>query len=154
MRKIIFILTLILMICHTAMAEEISNYKLLICKDNQEAANLHVSCSFYLDFQCADSVSMNLGGGQEFSIENLTIKGDAFEYEYNGEAKNIVFHKKTEHSVHVSMEYSYTNLSAFSSMEKGMRNCGRPVSVNTFILMCRIPTWIWTWMWRPLTHFL
>lgn len=113
MRKIIFILTLILMICHTAMAEEISNYKLLICKDNQEAANLHVSCSFYLDFQCADSVSMNLGGGQEFSIENLTVKGDAFEYEYNGEAKNIVFHKKTEHSVHVSMEYSYTNLSAF-----------------------------------------
>lgn len=94
MRKIIFILTLILMICHTAMAEEISNYKLLICKDNQEAANLHVSCSFYLDFQCADSVSMNLGGGQEFSIENLTIKGDAFEYEYNGEAKNIVFHKR------------------------------------------------------------
>ena len=81
-------------------------FLIILCKDNQEAANLHVSCSFYLDFQCADSVSMNLGGGQEFSIENLTVKGDAFEYEYNGEAKNIVFHKKTEHSVHVSMEYS------------------------------------------------
>lgn len=84
------------MICHTAMAEEISNYKLLISKDNQEAANLHVSCSFYLDFQCADSVSMNLGGGQEFSIENLTVKGDAFEYEYNGEVKKVSLTKQGE----------------------------------------------------------
>ncbi len=70
MRRIIFIATLILMMGHVSMAEEIKNYNLHISKDNQEAANLHVSCIFSLDFQDKDSVSMNLGGGGKSRIFN------------------------------------------------------------------------------------
>lgn len=94
MRTIIFITTLLLMTGHMAMAAEIKNYTLHISKINQEAANLHITCSFSLDFQNEDSISMNLGGGQEFSIENLKVDGDTLEYEYNREAKNIVIRKK------------------------------------------------------------
>lgn len=81
MSKIIFIATLMMMVCHLTMAEEIKNYTLDISKVNQEASNLHVKCSFLLDFQGKDSVSMNFGGGQEFSIDNLNINSGEFEYE-------------------------------------------------------------------------
>lgn len=73
MRRIFFVTSLILLLCQFAMAEEIKNYTLDISKVNQEASNLHVKCSFSLDFQDKDSVSMNFGGGQEFSIDNLNI---------------------------------------------------------------------------------
>lgn len=55
------------------MADEITNYRLHINKINQEACNLHIRCSFSLNFQDADSVSMNFGGGQEFSIERILL---------------------------------------------------------------------------------
>lgn len=58
---------MILMICQVTVAEDIKNYTLDISKVNQEASNLHVKCSFSLDFQDKDSVSMIFGGGQEFS---------------------------------------------------------------------------------------
>lgn len=119
MRRIIFIATLILMMGHVSMAEEIKNYNLHISKDNQEAANLHVSCTFSLDFQDKDSVSMNLGGGQEFSIDNLRIDNKMYEYEYNQKSKKIVFHKKQKQTVRISMDYDYTNLSAFFIYGKG-----------------------------------
>ena len=113
MRTIIFITILLLMTGHVAMAAEIKNYTLHISKINQEAANLHITCSFSLDFQNEDSISMNWGGGQDFSIENLKVDGDTLEYEYNREAKNIVIRKKAKRSVHVTINYNYTNLSAF-----------------------------------------
>lgn len=119
MRRIIFIATLILMMGHVSMAEEIKNYNLHISKDYQEAANLHVSCTFSLDFQDKDSVSMNLGGGQEFSIDNLRIDNKMYEYEYNQKSKKIVFHKKQKQTVRISMDYDYTNLSAFFIYGKG-----------------------------------
>ena len=50
MKIIIFVTTLILMLCRVAMAEEIKNYTLDISKVNQEASNLHIKCSFSLDF--------------------------------------------------------------------------------------------------------
>ena len=95
------------------MADEITNYRLHINKINQEACNLHITCSFSLNFQDADSVSMNFGGGQEFSIDNLRIDDKEFEYEYNLKSKNIVFHKRETQTVQVNMDYDYTNLSAF-----------------------------------------
>ena len=81
MRRIFFVATFILLLCRVAMAEEIKNYTLDISKVNQEASNLHVKCSFSLDFQDKDSISMNFGGGQEFSIDNLNINSGEFEYE-------------------------------------------------------------------------
>lgn len=95
------------------MADEITNYRLHINKINQEACNLHITCSFSLNFQDADSVSMNFGGGQEFSIDNLRIDDKEFEYEYNLKSKNIIFHKRETQTVQVNMDYDYTNLSAF-----------------------------------------
>lgn len=113
MRIIIFITTLVLTTSHISMANEITNYKLHINKINQEACNLHVTCSFSLNFQDADSISMLLGGGQDFSIDNLRIDDKEFEYEYDLKSKNIVFHKREAQTVQVNMDYNYTNLSAF-----------------------------------------
>lgn len=93
-RIIIFITTIILTTSHVSMANEITDYKLHINKINQEACNLHITCSFSLNFQDADSVTMNFGGGQEFSIDNLRIDNKDIEYEYNLKSKNIVFCKK------------------------------------------------------------
>ena len=112
-RIIIFITTIILTTSHVSMANEITDYKLHINKINQEACNLHITCSFSLNFQDADSVTMNFGGGQEFSIDNLRIDNKEIEYEYNLKSKNIVFCKKEAQTVQVKMDYSYTNLSAF-----------------------------------------
>lgn len=67
MKTTIFISIMILMICQVTVAEDIKNYTLDISKVNQEASSLHVKCSFSLDLQDKDSVSMNFGGGQEFS---------------------------------------------------------------------------------------
>lgn len=112
-RIIIFITTIILTTSHVSMANEITDYKLHINKINQEACNLHITCSFSLNFQDADSVTMNFGGGQEFSIDNLKIDNKDIEYEYNLKSKNIVFCKKEAQTVQVKMDYNYTNLSAF-----------------------------------------
>lgn len=140
-RIIIFITTLVLTTSHISMADEITNYRLHINKINQEACNLHIRCSFSLNFQEADSVSMNFGGGQEFSIDNLRIDDKEFEYEYNLKSKNIVFHKREAQTVQVKMDYSYTNLSAFSYMEKETLNFGKLVSENTTIRMFRTHIW-------------
>lgn len=113
MRIIIFIITSILTVSHSSMAEEIKNYKLHINKINQEACNLNISCSFSLNFQDEDTVTMNFGGGQEFSIDNLNIDNKGFDYEYNQTSKYIVFRKQQSETIHVNMEYNYTNLSAF-----------------------------------------
>lgn len=113
MKKLIFITVFILMVCHVSMAKDITDYRLSVSKINKEAANLHVSCSFSLDFHDRDTLLMNFGGGQEFSVDNLSVGGDGFEYEYNHEDRNIVLRKKTGTQVHVNMDYDYTNLSAF-----------------------------------------
>ena len=119
MRRICFIAALILLLCRVAMAEEIKNYTLDISKVNQEASNLHVKCSFSLDFQDKDSVSMNFGGGQEFSIDNFNINSGDFEYELHRESKSIVFRKVSSQKISVSMAYNYTNLSSFFIYGKG-----------------------------------
>lgn len=119
MSKIIFIATLIMMVCHLTMAEEIKNYTLDISKVDQEASNLHVNCSFSLDFQGKDSVSMNFGGGQDFSIDNLKIDGGEFEYELLQESRSIIFRKESSQEISVSMDYDYTNLSSFFIYGKG-----------------------------------
>lgn len=113
MRRIIIITALVLMLCRVAVAEEIRNYKLDISKVNQEASNLHVRCSFLLDFQDKDSVSMNFGGGQEFSVDDLDINDGEFEYELHMETRSMVFRKVSSREVSVSMSYIYTNLSSF-----------------------------------------
>lgn len=119
MRKTIFVTTLILMLCRIAMAEEIKNYILDISKMNQEASNLHVKCSFSLDFQDKDSISMNFGGGQDFSIDNLNINNGEFAYKLYQESKSIVFRKVSSREISVSMNYNYTNLSSFFIYGKG-----------------------------------
>lgn len=112
-RAIVFTFIMTITVLHAATAGEIRDYSVIFSKTNQDAANLHVSCTFSLDFHDADSVAMNFGGGQEFSIDNLDINGNRFEYEYNREAKRIVFRRTAERTVRVTMEYDYTNLSAF-----------------------------------------
>ena len=119
MRRIFFVTTLILILCRVVVAEEIKNYTLDISKVNQEASNLHVKCSFLLDFQDKDSVSMNFGGGQDFSIDNLNINGGEFEYELYRESKSIVFRKESSQEISISMDYNYTNLSSFFIYGKG-----------------------------------
>ena len=119
MRRIFFVTSLILLLCRVAMAEEIKNYTLDISKVNQEASNLHVECSFSLDFQDKDSVFMNFGGGQEFSIDNFNINSGDFEYELHRESKSIVFRKVSSQKISVNMNYSYTNLSSFFIYGKG-----------------------------------
>ena len=118
MRRICFIAALILLLCRVAMAEEIKNYTLDISKVNQEASNLHVKCSFSLDFQNKDSVSMNFGGGQEFSIDNLNINSGEFEYELYLESKSIVFRKVSSRKISVNMTYNYTNHSEIARWER------------------------------------
>ena len=96
MRRIFFVATFILLLCRVAMAEEIKNYTLDISKVNQEASNLHVKCSFSLDFQ-------DFGGGQEFSLDNLNINSGEFEYELYLESKSIVFRKVSSQKIFVNM---------------------------------------------------
>lgn len=98
---------------HLATAQKISDYALHIDKIGQEAANLHVVCSFGVDFQGADSISMYFGGGQEYSIDNLKMHGDGCEYTYDYAQKKIVIRRKDDRTVRVGMDYDYTNLSAF-----------------------------------------
>lgn len=98
---------------HIATAQKISDYTLHISKTGQEAANLHVACSFEVDFQGTDSISMYFGGGQEYSIDNLKMHGDGCEYTYDYAQKKIVIRRKDDRTVRVGMDYDYTNLSAF-----------------------------------------
>lgn len=98
---------------HIATAQKISDYTLHISKTGQEAANLHVACSFGVDFQGTDSISMYFGGGQEFSIDKLKMHGDGYEYTYDYAQKKIVIRRKDDRTVRVGMDYDYTNLSAF-----------------------------------------
>ena len=87
MKRLVIIALLISAACNSTCAQKLKNFSLHIDKTNLEAANLHIGCSFSVDFQDADSVVMNFGGGQEFSIENLAISGDVFEHAYYREAK-------------------------------------------------------------------
>ena len=97
-----------------AEAEEIRNYTLDISKVDQEASNLHVKCSFSLDFQDKDCVSMNFGGAADFSIEDLVVKSDpGLEYEYIKDSKTLNFYKKGRKKARIYMDYVYTNLSSF-----------------------------------------
>lgn len=59
MKNLAFALFLATVPCtiHEALAQKISDYTLTIDKRNCDAANMHVDCSFRLDFQQADSVS-------------------------------------------------------------------------------------------------
>ena len=108
MRRIFFVTSLILLLCRVAMAEEIKNYTLDISKVNQEASNLHVECSFSLDFQDKDSVFMNFGGGQEFSIDNFNINSGDFEYELQMSQTNHKLEPDLETMfLTTSIEYSY-----------------------------------------------
>lgn len=113
MKKIFFVTTLILMLCRVAMAEEIKNYTLDISKVNKDASNLYIKCSFSLDFQDKYSISMNFGGGRDFSIDNLNINSGEFEYKLYRESKSIVFWKVSSQEISISMNYNYTNLSSF-----------------------------------------
>ena len=98
---------------HIATAQKISDYTLHISKTGQEAANLHVACSFEVDFQGTDSISKYFGGGLEFSIDKLKMHGDGYEYTYDYTQKKIVIRRKDDQTVRVGMDYDYTNLSAF-----------------------------------------
>lgn len=74
---------------------------------------------FLAGFQDKDSVFMNFGGGQEFSIDNFNINSGDFEYELHRESKSIVFRKVSSQKISVSMAYNYTNLSSFFIYGKG-----------------------------------
>lgn len=113
MKSLVITIMLLYAACSSAMAQEIRDFSIRIDKRGQEAANLHCGCSFSVDFQNADSVVMNFGGGQEFSIENLAISGDGFEHAYNREAKKLVIRKTAKNPVRLCMDYNYTNLSSF-----------------------------------------
>ena len=99
----------------TCLAQEMNEYALNISKVNQPEANLHFNCSFTLNFQDADSVSMNFGGDEMLSIENLVVGGDSalLKYDYHPSSQRIIFHRVSSQAVPITMEYNYTNLSAF-----------------------------------------
>lgn len=63
-------------------AQHIGDYVLNISKINQDEANMHVSCSFVIDFQKSDSIVMNFGGDGMLSVENLTIQTDTSSLKY------------------------------------------------------------------------
>lgn len=113
MGRLYYVVIFITLVGSISMAQQIKDYTLRICKADQEAFNLYVECSFLLDFQNKDSIIMNFGGGQDFSIDNLTVDNAAFGYEYDIKSKNIVFRKRCRQTVCVNMDYYYTNLSAF-----------------------------------------
>lgn len=96
-------------------AQHIGDYVLNISKINQDEANMHVSCSFVIDFQKSDSIVMNFGGDGKLSVENLTIQTDtsSLKYSYQPDARKLVFKKIQGRNIGVKMNYNYTNLSAF-----------------------------------------
>lgn len=96
-------------------AQHIGDYVLNISKINQDEANMHVSCSFVIDFQKSDSIVMNFGGDGKLSVENLTIQTDtsSLKYCYQPDARKLVFKKIQGRNIGVKMNYNYTNLSAF-----------------------------------------
>lgn len=95
-------------------AQRISDYTLAIDKRGCDAANLHVDCSFTLDFQEADSVALAFGGDPELSIEHLSFgTAPRFDARYDAAAKRLLLRRTGAQSVPVRMSYNYTNLSAF-----------------------------------------
>lgn len=111
------LLLLLLCLCPSlaSRSQSCNDYTLNISKINQDEANMHVSCSFTIDFQKSDSVVMNFGGDGKLSVENLTIQADtsSLKYGYNPEARKLVFRKFHGRNNEIKMEYNYTNLSAF-----------------------------------------
>ncbi|WP_300705330.1 M1 family aminopeptidase [uncultured Alistipes sp.] len=105
---------ILLAVYNHGFAQKATDYTLDISKINQSEANLHIVCSFTIDFQARDSLSMRFGGNNTFSIDNLDIPEDSlFKYQYNPASQTIVFHKTKNKVVPVKMAYDYTNLSAF-----------------------------------------
>ncbi len=103
-----------------SLGQEIDNYILSIDKRNMEAANLHVNCSFIADFQATDTICMNFGGDEEFSIENLAVQGKCpLKYDYLKKDKRIIFYCPSQTRTAIQMDYDYTNMSAFFIYGKG-----------------------------------
>lgn len=97
-----------------ARAQRISDYTLVIDKRGCDAANMHVDCSFRLDFEEADSVALAFGGDPELSVEHLTFGADPrLEARYDAAAKRLLLRRSGARSVPVRMSYDYTNLPAF-----------------------------------------
>lgn len=96
-------------------AQHISEYVLNISKQNKDEANMHVCCSFVVDFQESDSIVMNFGGDKEISIENLSICKDSssLKHHYYPEVKKLVLKGYAGLISKMKIEYDYTNLSAF-----------------------------------------
>lgn len=118
------LLLLLLCLCSSlaSRSQSCNDYSLNINKINQDEANIHVSCSFVIDFQKSDSVVMNFGGDGKLSVENLTIQADtsSLKYGYHPEARKLVFRKLHDQNNEVKMDYNYTNLSAFFIYGGGM----------------------------------
>lgn len=113
MKKYIFSILIVLMVCWLAAAQEMTGYTLHIDKVDQDAANLHVKCAFSLDFSGKDSVLMNFGGAPEFSVDNLSVTAEGCSYKYRPDRKSLVFYRNGAGTADIVMEYDYTNLSAF-----------------------------------------
>lgn len=96
-------------------AQHISEYVLNMSKQNKDEANMHVCCSFVVDFQKSDSIVMNFGGDKEISIENLSICKDSssLKHHYYPEVKKLVLKGYAGLVSKMKIEYDYTNLSAF-----------------------------------------
>lgn len=104
------------------LGQKTDNYTLSISKKNKDAANIHVSCSFTVDFQSADSISLNFGGATEFSIDKLTIQESPkglLKYEYRKDAKKLILYKSSSQKMNIRMDYDYTNLTSFFIYGKG-----------------------------------
>lgn len=96
-------------------AQHLSEYVLNMSKQNKDEANMHVCCSFVVDFQESDSIVMNFGGDKEISIENLSIYKDSssLKHHYYPEVKKLVLKGYAGLISKMKIEYDYTNLSAF-----------------------------------------
>lgn len=96
-------------------AQHLSEYVLNMSKQNKDEANMHVCCSFVVDFQESDSIVMNFGGDKEISIENLSIYKDSssLKHHYYPEVKKLVLKGYTGLISKMKIEYNYANLSAF-----------------------------------------
>ena len=115
MKNRILLTSLYLLLYTNCFSQMVHDYILKINKVNQSEANLYIDCSFTLDFQNSDSLSMNFGGDKNLSIENLQIEnnGSLFKSYYDSTCQRITFYRCSSQVIPIKMNYYYTNLSTF-----------------------------------------
>lgn len=113
MRKsniLILILFISVRVAAFAHNPDVDNYHLLFSRNSDEAYNFHIECSFIAN---SDSLNLNFGGGNEFSVSDLTVSSDnlrSYNYNMNDQVLSIVL--KSKDKCRVTVSYEYTNITS------------------------------------------